>query len=558
MLMGISVGLGLLSTLATSFAFYWFVRMRRSFRHDLIMLLIQSDLIKALWFVIFPIVTYTRGPIASDSTFCQVSGFFFAVGIESSDVAVLLIALHSAMYIYRPKSGLYPYRWLAYAAYVIVPLLFASLAFADGGYRNVGYYCYLSNRRGWTRLALSWVPRYVLFALILVIYACIYAYVRGRMLHYERRDSAALHKLVPPPATPAAYRDRIRSLPASFHSAGRYKDRLRSVSFSNAPAGKWADEAPPTGPILWNLPRFTEASCSIRESLSEEQDPHHPPLREPELPPPTASRRSRTISDASPWPSTNAESWKLPTVAETVATEPPHTVVHFTEQLAPVHKPGSCSTIPAMFPVCRHALRAAEQQPPPPSSSQESSSSPYLEGAALTPHISHDPLTSHVSRNRDKVRRQLRSLFVYPLLYLVTWIFPFVNHAYGYSDDAPRPAWVLVLSLVSLAVQGAADSAVFTAREKPWRYTAGEGFWVAVGRGRMGAAGVGRTREEVLVEVRNARARRKAEMMDEVGRGEKKRMGVGVGGRGRHWWDVKEYDVASDAGGVWGGTREGL
>jgi hypothetical protein len=30
----VSLGIGLLSTLATSFAFYWFVKMRRNFRHE--------------------------------------------------------------------------------------------------------------------------------------------------------------------------------------------------------------------------------------------------------------------------------------------------------------------------------------------------------------------------------------------------------------------------------------------------------------------------------------------------------------------------------------------
>lgn len=525
------------------------------------MLLIQSDLIKALWFVIFPIVTYARGPVASDSTFCQVSGFFFALGIESSDVAVLLIALHSAMYIYRPKSGLYPYRWLAYGAYVLVPLIFASLAFLDGGYQNVGYYCYLSNRQGWARLALSWIPRYVLFAIILVIYVCIYAYVRGRILHYERRDSVAPQKILIQPTTPAAaYRDRIRSLPTSLKpSVDRYQKRLRSVSVSHTSSGKWTEDASPTGPILWNLPRFTDVSSSTPETLSEEHDPHNAPPRNPDLPPPTASppRRNCTTKDASPLSSPSSESWQLPMVVESVATEPKQTA-SFAELIAPVRRPGSCTTIPAMFPVCRKAMmmiRATTTTKPPSSSSQESSSSsaaaspsPYsLEGTApLAPHVSHEALTSHVSRNRDKIRRQLRSLFVYPLLYLVTWIFPLVNQVYGFTDDSPRPPWILILSLVSLAVQGAADSAVFTAREKPWRYTAGEGFWVSFKGGWWGgrADGVGRMREEMSVEVRIARARREAEMMDEVG-GRKRRHGA----QRRHWWDVKEYDVTSDEGG---------
>jgi G protein-coupled receptor GPR1 len=171
-------------------------------------------------------------------------------------------------------------------------------------------------------------------------------------------------------------------------------------------------------------------------------------------------------------------------------------------------------------------------------------------------YISHNP-TSNISRNRDKIRRQLRSLFVYPLLYLVIWIFPLVNQVFGYTREiAQQPTWILVLSLVSLAVQGAADCAVFTAREKPWRHTKGEGFWVSVRSGWWGDSteGVGRTREEMLVDGRIARARRAGEIVDEIGgksregvatrqqRGNENSMG------GKDWWDVEEFDNSSEGG----------
>lgn len=85
-------------------AFYWFMKMQRIFRHEyasthtlelfrygllmvlgsLVMLLIQSDMFKALWFMIFPIVTFISGPVASNSRFCQVNGFFITIGIEAS------------------------------------------------------------------------------------------------------------------------------------------------------------------------------------------------------------------------------------------------------------------------------------------------------------------------------------------------------------------------------------------------------------------------------------------------------------------------------------------
>jgi len=48
------------------------------------MLLIQSDMFKALWFMLYPIVTFSTGPIMRGSRFCQVNGFFISLGIEAS------------------------------------------------------------------------------------------------------------------------------------------------------------------------------------------------------------------------------------------------------------------------------------------------------------------------------------------------------------------------------------------------------------------------------------------------------------------------------------------
>jgi len=54
------------------------------------MLLIQSDMFKALWFMIYPIVVFTHGPVKDTSTFCQVNGFMIALGIEASGRHIIL------------------------------------------------------------------------------------------------------------------------------------------------------------------------------------------------------------------------------------------------------------------------------------------------------------------------------------------------------------------------------------------------------------------------------------------------------------------------------------
>lgn len=48
------------------------------------MLLIQSDMFKALWFIISPVMAFVSGPLKTDSAYCQVNGFFLAVAIEAS------------------------------------------------------------------------------------------------------------------------------------------------------------------------------------------------------------------------------------------------------------------------------------------------------------------------------------------------------------------------------------------------------------------------------------------------------------------------------------------
>ena len=50
----------------------------------LIMLLIFGDLMKAMWLSILGVVSIARGRIATESAFCQASGFLVQFGTETS------------------------------------------------------------------------------------------------------------------------------------------------------------------------------------------------------------------------------------------------------------------------------------------------------------------------------------------------------------------------------------------------------------------------------------------------------------------------------------------
>jgi G protein-coupled receptor GPR1 len=58
------------------------------------MLLIQSDMFKALWFMVYPIVTYTHGSVSNNTIFCQVNGFFLSVGIEAAGMIIQFLSRH--------------------------------------------------------------------------------------------------------------------------------------------------------------------------------------------------------------------------------------------------------------------------------------------------------------------------------------------------------------------------------------------------------------------------------------------------------------------------------
>ena len=219
-----------ISVLSALISFYWFAHMKRNFRHQyvaamrslkkfgllithrLIMLLIASGMFKALWYWIPPItILALREPISH--SFCQGAGFLLAVGIEASgplqriiplplaemigpDSVILLMAIHTALTIFASRkansqTGLYHYRWVAYTCWAFFSILMAALAFINpsSSYVSQGTFCYLPARPIWYRLALSWIPRYIILCTILGIYLAVYLYTRSKFGNFDVRFS---------------------------------------------------------------------------------------------------------------------------------------------------------------------------------------------------------------------------------------------------------------------------------------------------------------------------------------------------------------------------------
>lgn len=521
-----------MSIIAGVLASYWFVRMRRSFRHDLIMLLIGSDMFKACWFLLFPAVELVHGTVAPDSIFCNVSGFFLVMSMNASDLAVALITLHTALYIFRGEQGLYPFRKYAYPVIFIFPSLLAGLAFVNKtAYTNTGQFCWLPVEPMWTRLLLSWVPRYFIFASILGISLSLYIYIRILMKRFERvkdaqqedvtlRDSRSeppTHKtweLTAPSNvchgnTQSSISSRrnskedgrqfsvstLNTLHVDLPQAKNYTSKLARQSYQSYQSTK----SKLTQPGIEEVPspyQGSQASNSdLRspcgaEGLTAPQDAH---MQDPQLSP--------TFSKA-PTPPMHSDdsfggSWAGPTPSATVPRSRKSSLPHIFSVISGRSTKSSVSENPIL-------------------------EEPTLDAASLV-------------KTRETIRRQLRLVLIYPLAYITMWILPFIVHLTSYDKGAPFP--MRMVSISCLCLQGFVDALIFSLKEKPWLHTRrlghgfGDGFWITRSHHSGINTNAGRTREEMMIDGRLAKERRDRELAD-------RQQGSQLGRKATtQWWD---------------------
>lgn len=426
------------SLLVTFITLRWFILMKKTFRHRLVLLLICSDTFKAIWYFVFPVVVFSRGPVASSSTFCQASGFFFALGIEMADFAILGIALHSIIYIFKPPTrsgesgGLYRWRKWIYPVWLGFPLLLASLAFINNhhAYTTAGSLCYLPRRPFWYRLALAWIPRYMILCLIFAMYATVYIYVTLKFRSFSNlnnsdddvsgfhshESSSTAPEIAADDKTPAKELDkRTTSTRPGWSRSGSYRNEVDvrpsdpwdAMSFITAKplrnTGSWQPGVQTSDfASVGNEQNNTPERSALSRNTSFRVDPLFTPIRKVSACPTTGS------------------SFTGDTVTAAGSDLPPN------QQPQPMHK------------------QVNSPQPKP-----------------------KDPL----KRTRSAIMKQLRYLFVYPAVYVLMWIFPFASHCLQYNDYyVQHPVfWLSVLQTCMLALQATADCAVFSWREQPWR-----------------------------------------------------------------------------------------
>ncbi|KAF3042818.1 hypothetical protein E8E11_000123 [Didymella keratinophila] len=412
--------------------------MEKRFRHRLVMILIYGDLMRGTWLFVFAIISLARGSVRTGSTFCQVSGFLVQYGTQTSDYAVFVMALHSAIQVFYPSTlvssdGLYPCRRYVYFGAFALPILMAGLAFINpkNPYVSQGAFCTLPIRPFWYRLAFTWVPRYIIALTIMGLAIAIYTHVGIEFRAYSNADTS------------------FQSLKTSNGSNTTHNDtsdemKLEDITFE-----------------LTNMesrPQPTRRKSSVGHDVftSQRHNSSAPALSPPFTAPQRVFFESGLASHPLPGSTLN-----LPYRSNT--TRPALLAIPSGQSITAPLSPHALPSHPD--PITTHA--------PEPTATPASSST-------RTPSPS-SPAQLRLAKQRQRIHRQLRLMFIYPLVYTLMWLIPFTMHCMNYWDKwALNPVEFLrVGSSICITLMGFADALIFSLREKPWRgIEGGDGsFW---------------------------------------------------------------------------------
>jgi G protein-coupled receptor GPR1 len=339
------------------------------------------------------------------------------------DYSVLVIAIHSALQVFRPSAsaagdGLYPYRYHVYVGALLVPSFMAGMAFVNPrwGYMSQGGFCSLPLRPFWYRLALAWIPRYIVAIIVLGLAVAIYTHVGFEFRTFSevgQNAKPSTSTVTPMPSICDVEQGRA----SSSEPFGAIEHRSQASSDRRA-SSVIQDVIPPQ--------RRTSA---VAFALAREDSQHT-----------SAGRGSRS---------------------QTFPTTPRNSIV-------PIHAVLQ-SDIP---PYVSQSLDGTAKPGSIPSNSRNHS--PSIEYP-----VSH--VQRQLEKERARIHRQLRLLFIYPLTYIVMWAIPFVSHCLMYQDKwAAHPIyWLTVIGILCITLLGAVDCLIFSLRERPWRHIEGSDgtFW---------------------------------------------------------------------------------
>jgi len=364
-----------------------------------------------------------------------------------------------ALQIFPPKNsflghdGLYKVRHWVLAIWILLPCFTAALAFANpyGAYQAQGAFCWLPIRPFWYRLALSWIPRYLIWLYIMWVAIRIYGHVgyEFRVFGQEQDRSSSNDLSAASSVERGAIKNAIREHRSHIMSNEK-------IDVDTVPPEDWSVPRPMPSRLSPNdSDQVSPANAGRRASLPA----WHSPFGGPASPhPPTAEIYAYPTSRSNPTSRRGSHQIAPGIMAEDFMVPPGF---DFTNPR------GSVSTMNSNHPSTTNTTSPDYILPP----------IAETRGNSTSVHSSvHTSLGDRAQRQRRRaIQRQLRILFIYPIVYMLMWLIPFVSHCMSYSDRfAQHPVFAIsLLSSFCQCFMGFADVAVFCWRERPWRHIPG-------------------------------------------------------------------------------------
>lgn len=331
------------------------------------------------------------------------------------------MSIHSALQVFHPltkstSDGLYPCRLYVYLGAFAVPSLMAGLAFVNPGpgYESLGAFCTLPIRPFWYRLALAWIPRYLIAFTIIGLAISIKKYVD---LELDDIDQSILTSQTTQIPRTSSVEGPVG--PAYNKSKTMQEDPRNEGKSSNAVC-HGRSECPPSNPCA------NFCSCPV-----------------PSAPGASTDFGSDSAADLS--------------VQRANSNDPIRSTL------------SACCRCGLSVDMTDLWLTSPFRAP----ARVDTNDKPPVRDAQLELERHNYALNESglaICRS-TQVRRQLHLVFIYPLVYTLMWLIPFAHHCTMYNDNyAHRPLWALRLgATVCVSSMGLIDCLVFFLRERPWQ-----------------------------------------------------------------------------------------
>ncbi|KAJ4352628.1 G protein-coupled receptor gpr1 [Ascochyta clinopodiicola] len=312
----------------------------------------------------------------------------------------------------------------------------AGLAFVNPTYAYVsqGAFCTLPIRPFWYRLALTWIPRYIIILMIIGLAVAIYAHVGFEFRSYSNVDQS------------------LMSLKTSDDSTTRQNDEQNDTKMED---------------ITFEL--------SIMQPLPE----HRHSISEREIYNPQHQVSSALVSN--PCTTSGMRRVSFDNKKKNATRSLPGSTLNLSHSRTDAVRP-------AFFAIASHRSVTAPISP----LDRDSRSTRRLNNTdPIAPPLSSvtstrssspsSPAQDRLAKQRQRIHRQLRLMFIYPIVYTLMWAIPFAMHCMNYWDKwAMDPVETLrVGGAICITLMGFADALIFSIREKPWRSIEGSDstFW---------------------------------------------------------------------------------